>query len=113
MLYWHTSMLSVFLETTSGGDVMMLQVAWPAGPYSWSAIDLRSTAMAKALRTFRSEKNGCLVVGSERLSPRSGLGSAKLMSSRSTLGLEAVISVALPPCDNWFSTCASTCRFQA
>src|SRR5919202_6945594 len=112
MLYWHTSMLSVFLETTLGGDVMMLQVAWPAGPYSCSAIDLRSTAMAKALRTLRSEKNGCLVVGSERLSPRSGLGSAKLINSRSTFGLRAVINVARPPWESWFSTWASTCRFQ-
>ena len=42
----------------------MLQVAWPAGPYSCSAIDLRSTAIANALRTLRSEKNGCLVSGS-------------------------------------------------
>ena len=66
MLYWQTSMLSVFFETTAGGEVKMLHGRCPAGPYSCSPMDLRSTAIANALRTFRSEKNGCLVSGSAR-----------------------------------------------
>src|ERR1051326_7612957 len=100
MLYWQTSIESVFLETTSGGELTMLQLASPAGPYSCSAIDSRSTAIASALRTLRSERNGCLVDGSERLSPWSGLGSAKLIRMRSTFGLGAVTSVALPACES-------------
>src|SRR5437870_10002404 len=76
---WQMSADVVFGEFTSAGAVTMLQVALPVSLYNCVARVLRSMAIARALRTLRSDRNGCCVVGSDRLSPSDAVGSARLI----------------------------------
>ena len=66
------------------GKTATLQYASPPGvPYCFSAIWARFDAIARARRTWMSDRYGCLVSGSERLAPSAASGFAKLRVTRS------------------------------